>query len=80
MKNPIMISCLIIFLSACAIQNGNLTTAEQRYDFPRTDYLQADPQYTVYEVDNNLSQIKISAVMSESITKPKTVAPIFIRH
>jgi hypothetical protein len=61
MKNPIMISCLIILLSACAIQNGNLTTAEQRYDFPRTDYLQADPQYTVYEVDNNLSQILVRA-------------------
>tara|TARA_B110000114_G_scaffold26362_1_gene26221 strand:+ start:923 stop:1624 length:702 start_codon:yes stop_codon:yes gene_type:complete len=61
LKNPIIGFCLIIFLTACAIQKDNLATTEQPYDFPRTDYLQADPQYTVYEVDSNLSQILVRA-------------------
>ena len=61
MKQPILASCLIIFLSACAIKTDNLATAEHLYDFSRTDYLQADPQYTVYEVDSNFSQILVRA-------------------
>ena len=69
MKNSIMVSCLIIFLSACAIQKDNLATTDQPYDFLRTNYLQADPQYAVYEVDSNLSQILVRAYRGGLLAK-----------
>jgi hypothetical protein len=61
MKHLMRLFSAAVFLSGCAIQEDGLVNTEPSSDFLSRVYLRADPQYTVYQVDSDLSQILVRA-------------------
>ena len=66
MKNfSALILLILVFLSSCATQQGNLDDSlrksDQPADFPTRVYLQSGNEYDLYQVDTDMSQILVRA-------------------